>query len=140
MKLKALILFCCLGLLQTVFADNRHLHPKANDEKDNVSSMKRATMPDYCEIEIINNTYRNVIVSGQFEDGYSLAPFYIYRYDAPHTISLWYGYCQQGMYLNITDVYGYYLYSGYTSVASSVYLSSYYMNNMSQLKAEVKKK
>lgn len=139
MKLKSLLFVCCLGLLSSAFAQNRHVHPQAKPADVNaVAGTKNAMMPGYCEIEIDNYRNENLVVTGQFDDGSYLPPFTIYRYDAPHYISLYYyGYCHNGMYLSVQDYAGYYLYSGYTPVESKVTLYPYMK---AQAKADVAKK
>jgi hypothetical protein len=120
MKLKSLLFVCCLSLFSSAFADNRHVHPQAktNDIK---AGVKNAMYPGYCEIEIINDNYDFVNVYGQFDDGSYMAPFSVFRYEAPHYISLYYyGYCHQAMNLTIDTSYGARIYSGYTPVGSTV--------------------
>ncbi|VEG92425.1 hypothetical protein [Legionella spiritensis] len=137
MKLKSLLFVCCLGLLSAAFADNRHIHPQAK-EKDVKSSVKNAMYPNYCEIEIINDSYDGVNVYGRFDDGSYLDAFSIRRYEAPHYISLYYyGYCHSWMNIYIDTFSGYHVYSGYTPVNSTIRIVPYLKN---QLKAEVSSK
>ncbi|STX29543.1 Uncharacterised protein [Legionella beliardensis] len=139
MKLKSLLLACGLGLLSTAYAENHHVHPKAEGLKSEaVNSAKKAMTPGYCEIEIINNSYDNVTVYGRFDDGSSLTPFNVYSFEAPHYIDLhYYGYCHRDMYLDIVTFNGYHIYSGYTRSETTVRIVPYLKN---QVKAEIKAK
>ncbi|STX52183.1 Uncharacterised protein [Legionella busanensis] len=139
MKVKSLLLACCLGLLSTAYAENRHVHPKVEALKtEAVSAAKKAMAPGFCEIEIINNSYDNVTVYGRFDDGSSLAPFNVYSFEAPHYIDLYYyGYCHRDMYLDIVTFSGYHIYSGYTRSETTVRIVPYLKN---QVKAEVRAK
>ncbi|KTD18846.1 Uncharacterised protein [Legionella lansingensis] len=142
MKLKSLLFVCCLGLLTSAFADNRHLHPQANSPTANTAGAKSvakgAKLPGYCEIEIINSSYDHVRVYGVFDDGKSLTPFNVYSYEGPHYIDLfYYGYCHAGMNLWIDTFSGYRIYGGYTYVNSTVRVVPY-LNK--QLKVEINAK
>ncbi|CEK11347.1 hypothetical protein [Legionella hackeliae] len=133
MKLKSLLFVCCLGLLTSAFAENRHFHPQANNPTakaaDAKSAAKSAKLPGYCEIEIINSSYDNVRVYGIFDDGTTLTPFNIYRYEGPHYVDLfYYGYCHAGMNLYIDTFSGYRIYSGYTYVNHTVQIVPYLTN------------
>lgn len=138
MRVKSIVLACCLGLMGLAMADNRHVYPEVNANKNQSGSEKNAMTPGYCEIEIINSSYDNVTVYGRFDDGSRLSPFDIYSYEIPHYISLYYyGYCHSNMYLDIVTFNGYHIYSGYTAVNSTVRVVPYLAN---QLKAEVNQK
>lgn len=141
MKIKSLLFVCCLGLLNTSFADNRHLHPQANtpaNTSNTQTNQKQARMPGYCEIEIINNSYSDLRINGVFDDGTSLTPFNIYRYEGPHYVDLfYYGYCHAGMNLYIDTFSGYHVYAGYTYTNSTVRVVPYLTN---QVKVEIKAK
>lgn len=139
MKLKSLLFVCCLGLLSSAFAQNRHVHPQAKPaDVKAVAGAKNAMLPGYCEIEIINDSYDNLSVFGQFDDGSYLNSFNIYRFDAPHYVSLYYyGYCHAWMNLYIKTFSGYSVYAGYTPVNSTIRVVPYLKN---QIKAEVSTK
>lgn len=123
MKLKSLVFVICLSLLGTVFAANVHLNPKA-DAADKKSVAKEMMYPGYCQIEIINSSFTDVYVYGTFDDG-STVDFGIYRYEAPHYVSLfYYFYCHSGMYLTIQSPYGV-VYSSWTSVDSTIQIVPY---------------
>lgn len=138
MKLKSVLFAICLSLIGQAFAANVHLNPKA-EEADKKSVAKEAMYPGYCEIEIINDSPTNISVFGTFDDGSSIA-FDIYRFDAPHYISLYYyGYCHGGMYLTIQYLYGT-IYSSWTNVGSTIHIVPYLAKNAKagqSLKAEV---
>ena len=120
MKLKSLLFVVCLGLFSNLFAANIHLNPKA-DAADTKSIAKETMFPGYCQIEVINDSFTDVYVYGTFDDG-STVDFSIYRYEAPHYISLfYYFYCHSGMYLTIQSPYGV-IYSGWTNVDSTVHI------------------
>ena len=132
MKLKSLIFIVFLGLFTNSFATNMHLHPKAeNTDKKEIT--KKLTYPGFCEIEIINDSFSDLRVSGTFDDGTGL-DFYIYRYEAPHYISLfYYGYCHSGMYLTVQTPF-YTVYSDWTNAYDSIRVVPYLKN---KIKAEV---
>ena len=121
MKLKALLLCITTFLSLTAHSEiTRHSHKLGTELKANSNVSKKIMMPGYCEIEIINRSFEPVLVSGRFIDGAYLDAFEIYPYEYPHYISLQYWGCQQGMYLNISNRYGYHIYSGYTPVYQTV--------------------
>lgn len=123
MKLKSLLFIVCFSLFSNVFAANAHLHPKT-DEADKKTISKNLTYPGYCQIEIINDSFSDVNVYGTFDDG-STVNFNIYRFEAPHYISLfYYFYCHSGMYLTIQSPYGV-TYSGWTNVNSTIRIIPY---------------
>ncbi|EHL31044.1 hypothetical protein LDG_6951 [Legionella drancourtii LLAP12] len=96
------------------------MNPKA-DAADKKSVAKEMMYPGYCQIEVINDSFTDVYVYGTFDDG-STIDFSIYRYEAPHYISLfYYFYCHSGMYLTIQSPYGV-VYSGWTNVDSTVHV------------------
>ncbi|MGC1183065.1 hypothetical protein [Legionella sp.] len=120
MKLKSLVFVIFIGLFSNLFAANVHLNSKA-DTADKKSIAKEVMYPGYCQIEIINDSFTDVYVYGNFDDGSSI-DFSIYRYEAPHYISLfYYFYCHSGMYLTIQSPYGV-VYSGWTNVDSTVHI------------------
>jgi hypothetical protein len=123
MKLKAIVLGLCVGVIGSGQAATVHTHPKANVSANSTTPHKNR-MPGYCQIEIINNSYAPVRVHEQFDDG-ATDSFVIYPYEVPHIIDLfddYYGYCHQSMHLLIkSTVYPYYtLYSGVTRVGNTV--------------------
>jgi hypothetical protein len=121
MNFKSLVLGLCVGLSTTVFATNQHIHPQA-DNADSKTIEKRVSYPGYCEIEIINNSYENVHISGVFDDGIPLEPFNIYSFESPHYISLrYYGYCHSGMDLYVNT----WIYAGYMPRNSTLYVIPY---------------
>jgi len=137
MKLKSLLFSVCLSMVSSVYAINQHIHPNDGPIEKSPTD-KSMTWPGYCEIEIINRSYQDIYVSGEFDDGYILDPFTIYSFEGPHYVSLYYyGYCHVGMYLYISTHEGYLLYSGYTKRRSSIRVLPYYGN---QMKVEVSAK
>lgn len=120
MKLKSLLFLVCFSLCTQVIGANLHLNPKANNE-DKKSIAKNVSYPGYCQIEIINDSFVDVNVYGTFDDGSSIS-FNIYRYEAPHYISLFYDfYCHNDMYITIQSRYQM-IYSGWTEVNSTIRL------------------
>ena len=137
MKLKALLFAICSSLCFLSYAENQHLHPMAESIKDRPIKPE-LKWPGYCEIELINQSYVDVYVTGTFDDGYSLRPFYIYSNEAPHYISLYYyGYCHAGMDLDVDTYSGYHLYGGYTRRESTIRILPFMTN---QAKVEIKAK
>lgn len=122
MKLKSLLFFLCMGLMSLSFAVQLHVNPKANQASQK-SISEELTYPGYCQIEIINDSTMDLWVSGTYDDG-SYIGFDVYRFDAPHYISLYYdAYCHRGMYLTIQSPYGL-IYSGWTNVDSTLHVVS----------------
>lgn len=122
--------------MATVFASNQHMHPEANSTEIKKTA-KSIQWPGPCEIEIINRSYEFVQVYGEFDDGAWLR-FNIPPRDAAHYISLfYYGYCHTDMYLNITTLDGYPVYTGYPRPKTTIEVVPYFKNT---LKAEVKSK
>ncbi len=135
MKLKSIILMCCLSLCTSVFAANLHLHSQEN-KNENMAPNKGLMWPGYCEIEIINDSYDDVHVFGVFDDGSSLQPFNVYSYESPHYISLfYYFYCHSGMDIYIDTFRGVRVYAGYTRSNSTIHIVPLFGN---QIKAEVR--
>jgi len=139
MKLKLALLGCLFLGLQTVnAATTKHVHPQTGGAEEKSAPLVQAKYAGFCEIEIVNRSFVDVIVSGVFDDGVPMQPFTHYSYEAPHYISLfYYGYCHYGMDLYIETYSGYPLYSGYTTRESSIRLYPYLKD---QVKAEVIKK
>lgn len=130
MKIKSLLFVCCLSLFSSVFAADRHMHPKADTNPT-------AAAIGGCEINILNDSYDNVNVYGTFDDGTSMTPFSIYRFGSASISLYYYNYCHRDMYLDIVTFTGYHVYSGYTNVDSIVRVVPYLTN---QVKAEVQAK
>ena len=131
MKLTALLSGCLLCLGSSAFAANQHAHPQA--EK---TAAKGVTWAGDCEIEIINQSYADVHVTGVFDDGYDLSPFNIYSFESPHYISLFYnGYCHSGMDLDIDTFRGYHVFGGYVRRGTSVVILP---DRMNQVKANIR--
>ena len=139
MKLKATILGCALTLFSTAYsAGNHHVYPQDKSLSSTVQPAVQAKYAGFCEIEIINNSFDDVRVSGVFDDGIPLIPFSIYSFEGPHYISLfYYGYCHYGMNLFIDTYSGYNIYSAYTPRETTVRIYPYLKN---KVKAELLKK
>lgn len=88
MKLKSLLLVCFFSLFSSVFAANVHVNPKV-DSADQKAIKSETVYPGFCEIEIINDSFTDVRVYGTFDDGQTIN-FNMYRFEAPHYISLFY--------------------------------------------------
>jgi hypothetical protein len=116
-------LFSLLGLL---IATATHATTLTNHHVFGTNKTVKAQSPGYCEIEIINRSMEDVIVSGGLNGSVNLRPFVIYSYELPHYISLsYYGYCYSGMFLHIDTTNGRTLYDRYTQVGSTLYVRSY---------------
>lgn len=132
MKLKSVLFVVFFSLFNSVFAANMHLNPAASSQ-DIKTVQKGISYPGYCQIEIINDSFTDVRVYGTFDDGEYL-DFNIYRYEAPHYISLFYGFgCHSGMYITIQSAFGT-IYSGWTDVNSTIRVVPYLAK---QAKAQV---
>lgn len=140
MSIKKAILGSLLAFVSIANADNVHQYPESNTVANTAKTTEamKPKYPGYCQIEIINNSFSDVRVSGIFDDGTPLYPFTVYSFESPHYISLYYyGYCHAGMTLYIDNYYGYNIYSGYTLTDSTVRIYPFLKN---QAKAEVVKK
>lgn len=137
------MLKACVGgvLLGTVLswsanAADVHYHPKSSAKiaKELTKSLDASMQsvkpgwPGPCEIEIVNQRYEDIIVSGSFEDGAPMSPFVFYSYSAPHYISLIYRdpnglvTCHGSMYLNVVNYYNQPLMSGYAYRDSTIFI------------------
>ena len=151
MKFNALLIVGLLGFFSEVNAENLHLHahpdslarPKPTDATVSAPSASpdhQVGVPGYCEIEIINRSYDDVRVSGVFDDGLGLVPFYAYSFGYPEYISLYYyGYCHDGMDLYIDTYYGRPVFSGYVSRWTTIRIVPEYSGSK-ELKAIVQSK
>lgn len=130
MKLKAIAMSCLVALGSSVYATNNHVHPEDKSAVVPGAPAVKANFAGYCEIEVINQSRRDVWVSGTFDDGVPLDPFAIYSYESPHYISLYYyGYCHYGMDLYIDSASGYPLYTAYTKGGTTVRIVPYLKDN-----------
>lgn len=121
MKNRLWFMFCCLSLTTSVFAVN-HLHLQES-AKNSANVSKMVTYPGVCEIEIVNESNLNLVVSGNFMDGTQLTPFHFPFYDSLHYISLYYGgKCYRGMYIYINTLTGHPIFSGYVLTHHTVYV------------------
>jgi len=126
MKLKAIAMSCLMALGSSAYTMNNHIHPEDKSGAVPGAPALKTKLAGYCEIEVINQSYRDVLVSGTFDDGYPLDPFILYSFELPHYISLFYnGYCHYGMDLYIDSAYGYPLYSAYTRGGTTVRIVPY---------------
>ena len=143
MKLKSLLFVCSLGVMSSLFAANRHVHPESDANKTQAAVADKAMMPGFCEIEIINRSFDNVTVFGTYEDSSQIVPFDIYSNENPHYVSLYYRdfdgiyRCHNTMYVAIETFNHYPVYSAYTRVGSTINVVPY-LNK--QIRAEVKTK
>jgi hypothetical protein len=118
MKLKSILFAVVFSIFGSAVAANLHMNPNATPE-DKQSATKNLTYPGYCEIEIINDSFSDLRVYGQYDDGATIS-FDIYRYEYPHYISLFYNfYCHSGMYLTIQTPFNT-AYQGWASTNSTI--------------------
>lgn len=139
MKLKSLLLICCLGLFSSAYAAAPHGH----SETDSSATVNKGlNYPGYCEIELNNYGNEPVTVWGNFIDGSPLQAFTLYAHSTDYVTLVFRGYCQPKMALKISDVYGQIIYPSYgqdyyTYADTIVDIYSPYMK---KAKIEVKKK
>lgn len=123
MKFYSVLFSCFLIICAPVLAANQYFHPQTDHNDKSKSAL---TWPSYCEIELVNNSYETVNVQGIFDDGSSIVPFTMYRYDSPHYISLYYyGYCHAGMNIYVDTWSGYRIFAGYVRTHSTIYVIPY---------------
>ncbi len=119
MKIKTMIFIASLALFSSAFANNHYFHPKAT------SAEKMTLAPRYCEIEIVNESYNDVLVEGIFDDGSRLAPYIAYSGYSSYINLYAYGFCHAGMDLRIRSYSNYLIYAGYTEVYSTLRVVPY---------------
>lgn len=138
--MRYLVLLLSLLSLNISAAENKHFYPEPKLEMTATKELQELNYPGYCEIEIINNSCYNVRVYGVFDDGEVLRSFKVYAHEYPHYISLYYyGYCHYGMDIYIDTTRGYRIYSGYTRLGETIYISSYMYAGSQKLNAEIQK-
>lgn len=136
--LKACVSGMLLGtaLSLSAYAADVHYHPKSSVKvakelaKSTEASMQsvKPGWPGPCEIEIVNQRYEDIIVSGSFEDGAPLTPFVYYSYGNPQYISLIYRdpngmvTCHGSMYLNVVNYYNVQLMGRYVYRDSTIFI------------------
>lgn len=141
MKLKALLFVTCVGLFSTAFADNhRYSHPKATSS--DIKAATKSLAPGFCEIELINQSYDDVRISGIYDDGSYMVPFTLENYYSPYNRAyidlFYYGYCHDGMTLYVDQFDGYRIYKGYTRVNTTLRVIPPYLAN--KMRVEIQDK
>lgn len=132
MRLKVWLAGFCLQVCSLSFATNVLFHPEASE-----AEREPAKWGWDCEIKIINNSFDDIRVYGVYDNGFQMMPFYIYSFEPPYHISLfYYGYCHYGMNLYIESYSGWPIYSGYTPVGRTIIATDYLLHRP---KVEVKK-
>ena len=140
-KYIAYVFSFCFILTQPLFAAeelNRHHYPVA--EKSETKSLTKDGKTKYfgCDIEIINDSYSSVVVSGYYDDRLPLIPFRIYSFEFSHYIDMFYsGYCHAWMYLTIETFDGYPIFSNYVYTGSTIHIVPWLYN---AIKANVENK
>lgn len=120
MKLKSMLFVLCFSLFANAFAANLHTNPNAQNAPKAAAGEKS---PGYCEIEIVNNSWSDVRVTGTFDDG-AYVDFMVYAFEAPHYINLYYyGYCHSGMYLTLST-WSSIIYDRWTPTSSTIRINS----------------
>jgi hypothetical protein len=117
---KWLMTIASLALFNISFAapSNIHFYPElaAND---------KTTFSSPCLIKISNDSQYDLLITGTFDDGSSLAPFIIYAYEQPQFISLYYfNLCHGIMGVGIETTSGMKLYQQETYVNSRIRIKS----------------
>ncbi len=121
MKKHLWLMFCCLSLTTSVFAVNHHFSSQASPRE--AANGKMITEPGFCEIEIINQSNFNLVISGHLENGAVLKPFHFPFYDAPHYVSAYSkGRCYPGMYIKIDTLTGYPVFYDYVYTYQTLYV------------------
>lgn len=116
-----------------------HLHPSVGTAPQTLTGEK-TLLPGFCDVELINQSFTLVDVYGTFDDGAPMRPFTLYPgSENRQYISLYYAspgqpaYCHSGIYLSIFRTEDNYpLYNAYTSVHSTIYVTSYFNRGQSQ--------
>lgn len=136
--LKACVSAALFGTALSLSAQSAdvHYHPKSSPKlvKKIAQSAEPAMQsvkpnwPGPCEVEIVNQRYEDIIVSGSFEDGAPMSPFVYYSYSGPHYVSLIYPdpngmvTCHGSIYLNIINYHNAPLMSGYAYRDSTIFI------------------
>lgn len=137
MKLKSLMVSLCLSACSMAFAGEQPLNAQGNGAGP-LAASKNLSAPGYCEVELINQSYDNVTVYGTYEDGVSMKPFNMYRYDTYHIPLYYYYSCHSSIYLDIVTFNGAHIYSSWTRTGQIVRIVPSYFSG--QLKVELEKK
>jgi len=107
MKLKALLFVSCLSLLSSAYAADRILPTYADGSKSVAKSIdSKLRNPGYCEIEVINDSDWDVIVSGRVTNGGVFNPFIVRAFGPSKIMDLYdyrYGECPEGVYVYIKN-------------------------------------
>jgi len=128
--------FICAQPVLAENLPNRHFYPNSLQNAAPEATVKDQKLGVFgCYIEILNDSYSSVIVTGRYDDGVPLIPFNIYSFEYSHYIDMFYsGYCHNGMYLNIETFDGYPVFSGYVYTGSTIHIVTWYAN---KIKADV---
>jgi hypothetical protein len=126
MKLKSLMVSLCLSACSVAFAGQQSF-TQVNGS-DPLPASKHLSVPGYCEVEVINQSYDNITVYGTYENGVSIEPFSMYQYDTYH-IPLYYNYtCSDKIYVDIVTFKGVHIYSAWTRVGQILRIVPSYFN------------
>lgn len=141
MKYIAYVFAFCFIFSQPMFAEesqNRHYYPAA--EKVEAKTLTKDAKAKFfgCDIEIINDSFSSVLVSGYYDDRMPLIPFSIYSFEFSHYIDMFYsGYCHSWMYLTIETFEHYPVFSSYVYTGSTIHIVPWFHNT---IKANVENK
>ena len=126
MRQKILIVLGLMSFMLNVNAIGAHVEQKSPAQPKNNNVKANVGYAGYCEIEVVNRSYEDIVVRGMFDDGALYGPIVvqasgIFYYSSPLYISLaYYGYCDYGMRLDIATTRGYPVYGAYTAGGSTV--------------------
>ena len=127
MKFKALFVAMGFSLITSVSAESNHFYFDAKKPTT-------VAMPYYCEIEIDNNSFNDVVIYGVTQDGRTMPPTRLNHFSPPYYIYLGFsnGFCpnNQGMMLYIDTVSGYPVSEAYYPVGSIITLTSQFNNSI----------
>lgn len=119
MHIKPVLMACSLVIAATAVsaAPNAHgsLHKGESVEAPADARLKRGY-----DIEVVNDSYDDLRVYAQYEDGCWIEPFNIYRYEYPHTIDTYHNGYFNNMRVTIDTFRNYRVYDAITRPGSSV--------------------
>lgn len=131
MKLKSLLFVCLVALFSSANAETRHVPANANSSATAKTVVKKAKMPGYCEVEILNYSRDDLSVWGRLSNNAEVS-FYISRFrnfPESHIIDMYdyyYGGCPLWIDLSIITTNGYPVYHEITYPGSVIEVRPYW--------------
>lgn len=118
MQMKYIIGVIAAAMIGQAQASHVVTHP-SQTQSNTVSVEKRAMMPGYCQVELLNHSPYVLTVNGVFDDN-STFWFQMYPNDSAYYVDLlYYSVCHPSVYLTISSPFGV-VYQGYAAPGASL--------------------